>query len=98
MNFNRRDFIKSGSMVALGLSVPTFLSRTAFASPNAAKAGAKDTILVVIQLTGGNDGLNTVIPFKDPEYVKLRPTLKQPNDLVKKITDDVALHPSLGGL
>jgi uncharacterized protein (DUF1501 family) len=98
MTFNRRDFLKGGSMVALGLTVPTFMSRTAFASPNAAKPGAKDSILVVIQLTGGNDGLNTVIPLKDAEYAKLRPTLKQPNDQLKKVNDELALHPSLGGL
>src|SRR5216683_3462547 len=98
MSFTRRDFLKGGSMVALGLNVPMFLSRTAFAAPNAAKNGAKDTILVVVQLTGGNDGLNTVIPIKDPEYAKLRPTLKQPKDQVKKITDDIVLHPSLSGL
>src|SRR5262249_22756143 len=98
MSFNRRDFLKGGSLVALGFSVPTFLSRTAFAAPNAAKRGAKDTILVVVQLTGGNDGLNTVIPIKDAEYAKLRPTLKQPKDQVKKVADEIALHPSLGGL
>jgi uncharacterized protein (DUF1501 family) len=96
MSLNRRDFLRNGSLVALGLSVPTFLSRTAFASPNSAKAGAKDTILVVVQLTGGNDGLNTVIPFKDAEYAKLRPTLKQPKEQIKKISDEIALHPSLG--
>ena len=99
MAMNRRDFLRDSSLVALGLSVPTFLSRTAFASPNAGKAGAKDTILVVIQLTGGNDdGLNTVIPFKDAEYAKLRPTLKQPKDQLKRINDDIALHPALSGL
>jgi uncharacterized protein (DUF1501 family) len=98
MSFSRRDFLKGGSMVALGLNVPVFLTRTAFAAPDAAKVGAKDTILVVVQLTGGNDGLNTVIPIKDPEYAKLRPTLKQPKDQVKKITDEIVLHPSLGGL
>ena len=55
--------------------MPTFLGRTALAAPAAGKPGAKDTILVVVQLTGGNDGLNTVIPFKDADYDKLRPTI-----------------------
>jgi uncharacterized protein (DUF1501 family) len=98
MNLDRRDFLKSGSMVALSLSVPVFLRRTALAAPDAARPGAKDTILVVVQLTGGNDGLNTVIPFKDPEYAKLRPTLKQPVDQLKKINSEIGLHPSLDGL
>ena len=55
--------------------MPTFLARTAFAAPDAAKPGAKDTILVVVQLTGGNDGLNTVVPFKNDLYAKYRPTI-----------------------
>jgi uncharacterized protein (DUF1501 family) len=102
MTATRREFLKqsvaAGSLVSLGLTVPNFLARTALAAPNAAKAGAKDTILVVVQLTGGNDGLNTVIPFKDDEYAKLRPTLKQPKDQLKKLNDEIALHPSLEGL
>src|SRR5579871_5419726 len=102
MNTNRRDFLKSsvaaGSMVAWGLSVPSFLSRTAAATRPADRPGAKDTILVVIQLTGGNDGLNTVVPFKDPEYAKLRPTLKLPSSDIKKLNDEIGLHPSMGGL
>ena len=96
---HRRDFLKASlagtGLVAWGLSVPRFLSRTAAAAD---KAGAKDTILVVVELTGGNDGLNTVIPFKDADYAKLRPTLKQPAAQVKKLTDDIALHPQMTGL
>src|SRR5438876_434852 len=91
--FTRRDFLKSSGLVAWGLSVPTFLARTA----RAAEAG-KDTILVVVQLTGGNDGLNTVIPFKDAEYAKYRPTLKIAADQVKKLNDSLGLHPALDGL
>jgi uncharacterized protein (DUF1501 family) len=95
----RRDFLKaslaSGAVLSWGLRVPGFLSRTAAA---AADAKSRDTILVVIQMTGGNDGLNTVVPFKDEEYAKLRPTLKLPASNLKKLTDEIALHPSLDGL
>jgi uncharacterized protein (DUF1501 family) len=102
MTPTRRDFLKtsftSGSLVACGLTVPGFLSRTAAAAPQAHKPGAKDTILVVVQLTGGNDGLNTVIPYKDPEYFKLRPTLQQPAAQVRKLNDQIGLHPSMTGL
>jgi uncharacterized protein (DUF1501 family) len=95
---NRRDFLKTSSLVGLGASVPSFLARTAFAAPDAGKPGAKDTILVVVQLTGGNDGLNTVIPFKDELYAKYRPSIKVPADQVKKVNDSIGLHPSLDGL
>ncbi len=98
MTPTRREFLMTGSLVSLGLTVPTFLSRAAAAAPPSDRAGAKDTVLVVVQLTGGNDGLNTVIPFKDEDYAKLRPTLKQPAAQVKKLNDDVALHPAMGDL
>src|SRR5260370_21036118 len=99
---NRRDFLKcsaaAGSLVSWGLTVPGFLSRTAAAAALSHQPGAKDTILVVVQLTGGNDGLNTVIPYADEEYGKLRPTLRQSKTQVRKVDDHVCLHPALGKL
>lgn len=102
MNPTRRDFLQTslaaGTLVSWGMTVPTFLTRTAAAAPPAERVGAPDTILVVVQLTGGNDGLNTVVPFADEEYAKLRPTLRLPKAQIKKLTDQIGLHPSMGGL
>lgn len=102
MNPTRRSFLKAslagGSLVSMGWTVPGFLSRTAAATTTADQPGAKDTILVVIQLTGGNDGVNTVVPFADDNYAKLRKTLKLPKNQLKKVNDQIGLHPSLDGL
>jgi uncharacterized protein (DUF1501 family) len=90
---NRRDFLKSSSLLAVGSMVPGFLARTA----GAAEAGG-DTILVVIEMTGGNDGLNMVIPFADDDYHKARPTLGFKKPQVIRVNDDIGLHPALRGL
>ena len=94
----RRDFLKHSTLVGFGSTVPTFLGRSALAALSADQQGGKDTVLVVVQLTGGNDGLNTVIPFKNETYHKIRPTLAIPKDQVKKLTGDIALHPAMGEL
>lgn len=94
---NRRDFLKTSTLLGFGASVPTFLGNSALAAPATGTPGAKDTILVVVQLTGGNDGLNTVIPFRDPEYAKLRPTIAISKDSVKKLDDSYGLHPAMAG-
>src|SRR5262245_3886896 len=83
----RRDFLKSSSLVAWGLTVPGFVAHTGFAAPDASQSGSKESILVIVELTGGNDGLNTVVPFKDPEYAKYRPTLKLNSSQLKKVHD-----------
>lgn len=94
----RRDFLKHSTLVGFGATVPTFLGRLATAAPASDQHGAKDTVLVVVQLTGGNDGLNTLIPFQKETYYKLRPTIAIPKDQVKKLTDEVGLHPAMGEL
>src|SRR5436309_1106083 len=72
---HRRDFLartlQGSSLLALGSVVPEFVAQTARAA-----APGKDTVLVLIEMAGGNDGLNTVIPFRDDAYQKARPTLK----------------------
>src|SRR5438105_15902887 len=98
MSLSRREFLKTASLVALGSSVPAFLSKTAAQAPSADRPGARDTILVVVQLTGGNDGLNTVIPFADPEYARLRPTLRQPTAQIRRLNDQIGLHPSMNAM
>jgi uncharacterized protein (DUF1501 family) len=87
----RRDFLKHASLVALAPTVPGFLARTA----RAAAPERDRRVLVVIQMDGGNDGLNTVVPFKDPEYAKLRPRLRLPAKELHKVNDAVGLHPAL---
>lgn len=92
---NRRRFLKSASLISLTPVVPTFLGRSLFASE---KEETKDgRILVVIQLDGGNDGLNTVIPFKDENYAKLRPKIHVREDQVLKLSDESGLHPFMRG-
>lgn len=96
---SRRSFVAGGlHLTALG-SLSPLLGAEAFASGASRKATERDErILVVVQLSGGNDGLNTVIPFSQDAYYKMRPTLGQkPND-VHLLDDHIALHPELGGL
>jgi uncharacterized protein (DUF1501 family) len=91
---NRRDFLtrtlQASSLLAIGSVVPQFLVNTA----RAAEVG-KDTVLVVLEMTGGNDGLNMVIPYGDDLYHKARPTLRYTKDQVIKIDDHIGLHPAL---
>ena len=67
----RRAFLRQSSLLALAPAVPAFVARTALA----AEPERDGRILVVIQLDGGNDGINTVVPFKDEGYAKHRKTL-----------------------
>lgn len=101
----RREFLRStmlGSAVAW--TVPTFLANT-FSTLHAEAAdsatqivtGRDSTILVVLQMAGGNDGLNTVVPFADDHYEKARRSLALSSKKVLKLNDALGLHPSLDG-
>jgi uncharacterized protein (DUF1501 family) len=94
---SRRQFLtrtlQGSSLVALGHVVPGFVARTAQAA-----APGKDTILVVVEMTGGNDGLNTVIPYADDLYHKARPTLRQTKNQVIRLNDEVGLHSGMARL
>jgi uncharacterized protein (DUF1501 family) len=87
-------------MLAIGLTAPSWLSALAKADVIRAGAGGinSNTTLIVVQLTGGNDGLNTVIPYAQSEYYKLRPSLALPEQQTLKLNDQLALHPALVGL
>jgi uncharacterized protein (DUF1501 family) len=97
MKTTRRTFLASSlattAVVSFSSSVPAFLQQ---ASTLANETG-EQRVLVVIQLSGGNDGLNTVVPFKQPEYRGMRPTLALGPDQVLRINDELGLHPSLAG-
>src|SRR5690348_2594756 len=89
---SRRDFLKGASLVALAPMVPAFLARTA----RAAVPDRDGRVLVVIQLDGGNDGINTVVPFADEGYAKCRRALRLPREQLIKVNDSVGLHPAMG--
>src|SRR5260370_27688078 len=83
--------LATSSLLSIGSVVPQFLARTAAA----AEASKDNTVLVVVEMNGGNDGLNTVIPFADDLYPKLRPTLKASAENCVKLNDRVGLHPGM---
>lgn len=89
--FSRRDFLKRSAIVSLSPLVPSFLAR----SLRADDLKHDDRILVVIQLDGGNDGLNTVIPFTDEAYSKNRRELRIPDKEILKLNDSLGLNPGM---
>jgi uncharacterized protein (DUF1501 family) len=93
MLFKRREFLQAGSLATASLMVPGFLK--AFEKKQLVPPGNK--VLVVIQLSGGNDGINTVIPVRNDIYYKERPALRIKKEQTLLLTDEVGLNPSLTG-
>ncbi len=96
MSANRRDFLKllgTAGVVSLGGPAPSMWS-----SALGADAVKSDRVLVLVQMAGGNDGLNTVVPFADESYQKARPALAIGKGSALKLNDSFGLHPALTGL
>ncbi|UCD74600.1 MAG: DUF1501 domain-containing protein [Phycisphaerales bacterium] len=112
--YSRRRFLQQGLMFASSTAVPVFVERSAFAmmqdegALTSSRPGVpEDRVLVIVELTGGNDGLNTVVPFGSAEYYQLRPGLAVPSPvapgdsdprsraLVLDLSAGLGLHPSL---
>ena len=93
MSISRRDFLKTGSMgVAMSFLSPGLFTKDMFA------AGTPRKVLVVLQLGGGNDSVNTFIPYADARYRTLRPTLAIPDANIVKLDGSMGMHPALGRL
>ena len=91
MLIKRRQFIQVGSLATASFLVPKFLK--AFEGNAMVPAGNK--VVVILQLSGGNDGLNTVIPVRNDIYYRSRPRLGIIKDKALSLTDEVSLHPAL---
>jgi uncharacterized protein (DUF1501 family) len=92
--FNRRELLRLGLLgVSIAGTYPAFLAKTLQgALPESA---ASDRALVVLQLSGGNDGLSTLVPYSDPEYGRARSTTRLEEKDVLKLDERVGLHPGL---
>jgi len=101
----RREFLRSTVLTgALSWTVPAFLANT-FAAlqadaadrPTQVTTGADGNILVILQMAGGNDGLNTIVPYSNDYYRRARSRIGIPQKDVLRIDDDLGFHPNLAG-
>lgn len=90
----RREFITQGlGLVGVGSVLPAFLMRTALGQ----STPSNDHVIVVIQMSGGNDTLSSLVPYGNAEYAKLRRLTRIPENEVIKLNNELGLHPKLKG-
>ena len=87
----RRDFLKAIAGIPLIGNLPNLAIA---ATPD----GQYQNLLILIEFKGGNDGLNTVIPYADDNYYRLRPRIAIARDQVLQLDERTGLHPSLQSL
>jgi uncharacterized protein (DUF1501 family) len=93
----RREFLKRSTFTTAGtMLIPSFLKAYEMDLMNQDPAGNK--VLVVVQLSGGNDGLNTVVPFRNDIYYRERPSLALAREKVLALNDEIGFHPALDPL
>jgi len=105
MLMTRRAMIRDGLLaVSAGMIMPSVFARAVRAASNAAQEGAisaqaaQQKTLIVVQLAGGNDGLNTIVPYTDGTYYQARPTLAiKPSDVIR-LNSRLGMHPALKAL
>src|SRR5262245_37017177 len=90
----RREFVIGGITVTAAIPALAHARRAA----SFLESPADERVLVVVQLTGGNDGLNMVVPLRQDAYFKLRPTIAASAGAVHPLERDVALHPAMDAL
>jgi uncharacterized protein (DUF1501 family) len=98
---NRRHFLRAATAMPLAraIAAPSAVFGTAQLAVAAAPAPADyRKLLVLVELKGGNDGLNTLVPYRDPAYYALRPKIAIASDQVVQLTDQAGLHPALAPL
>ncbi|GAA4458277.1 DUF1501 domain-containing protein [Nibrella saemangeumensis] len=94
---NRRNFVKKSALTTAGtMLIPHFLK--AYELNQFGQAAAPVKVLVIVQLSGGNDGLNTVVPYRNDIYYRERPRIAIAADKVLKLNDEVGFHPALESL
>jgi uncharacterized protein (DUF1501 family) len=90
----RRDFLKKSAFTTAGsLLVPQFLK--AYEQQHLGNTPQNGKVLVIVQLSGGNDGLNTVVPFRNDVYYRERPTIAIKREEVLRLNDEIGLNPAL---
>lgn len=93
MYIKRKEFIQIGSLATASMLLPKFLK--AFEGQTMVPLGNK--VVVILQLSGGNDGLNTVVPVRNDLYYKARPRLGIAKEKALLLTDEIGLNPALTG-